>query len=188
MPDRPDALVERLEQLAGSVDLVLTSGGASAGAADVVGRLTETRHRVESLAVRMRPGKPLVVGRVSAGPGGREVPLIGLPGNPVAAMVAFEVFAGPAIARLRGLRHDGVRVVQARSLDELRATPGRVCFARVRVERDDDGRLVARSTGGGCGHGVRSLVGANGLAVLPADGSDVRPGDLVPVRMTGWSA
>lgn len=186
VPDRPDALLERLESLAGSVDLVITSGGASAGAADIVAQLAESRHEVEALLVAMKPGKPLVVGRVDA-PEGRRVPLIGLPGNPVAAMVAFEVFAGPAIARLRGLRHDGVRVVEALAADELRATPGRMSFTRVRIERDDDGQLVASATGDGCGHGVRSLIGANALAVLPPDQGDVLPGDRVTVRLTKWS-
>jgi molybdenum cofactor synthesis domain-containing protein len=183
--DRPEALLQRLESLAGSVDLVVTSGGASGGASDVVGGLVGSRHDVEALSVSMRPGKPLVVGRLAVG--GRRVPLLGLPGNPVAAMVAFEVFAGPAIARLRGLCHDGVRLVEARSADALRATPGRVSFTRVRVERGEDAQLVARATGGGCGHGVRSLLGANALAVLPVDRGDVRPGDRVSVRLTTWS-
>jgi molybdenum cofactor synthesis domain-containing protein len=191
--DRSLALVDRLEALAGSVDLVVTSGGASGGVADVVAGLAGSRHAVDTLSVRMRPGKPLVLGRirVPGGSGGsveRSVPLVGLPGNPVAAMVAFEVFVAPAIARLRGLQHDGVHVVEALAADELRSTPGRVCFARVRVTRDGGGQLVAASTGGGCGHGTGSLLGTNGLAMVPDDGVAVLPGDLVRVRMTGWSA
>lgn len=190
VPDSPSALLHRLEALVGSVDLVLTSGGASGGVADVVAGLGESVHAVESLTVRMRPGKPLVVGRlaVPGDPVARHVPFVGLPGNPVAAMVAFEVFAAPAIGRLRGLRDDGVHIVEAVSSDELRSTPGRVCFARVRVTRDGGGQLVATPTGGGCGHGTGSLLGTNGLAIVPGDGAGVLSGDLVRVRMTGWSA
>lgn len=187
--DRPSVLLDRLESLAGMVDLVLISGGASNGVADVVSTLQGSGHVLEPLAVRMRPGKPLVVGRLAI-PGrsaGRQLPLIGLPGNPIAAMVAFEVFAAPAIACLRGLPTDGAQLMEVTSVDELHSSPDRVSFARVCIERDMDGRLVATTTGAGFGHGTGSLLGATGLAVIPSGRGAVLPGEVVTVRVTGWS-
>lgn len=188
--DDPAALLRELSRLSGTVDLVLASGGASGGAADIVARLARSHHDVQGLSVRMRPGRPLVVGTLggSSGPGGRPVVFLGLPGNPVAAMVAFELFARPAIARMRGLDEAAaLAVVTAVAGAELAGAPDRVSLVRVTTARDDEGRVVATPTPGARSHGLRSAMGATALAEVPP-GQDVRRGDPVRVHHTGWSA
>ncbi|HMM94992.1 gephyrin-like molybdotransferase Glp [Phycicoccus sp.] len=187
VPDEPDALAAALDELAGRADLVVTSGGASGGAADLVARLGRSGHPVEALSLAMKPGKPLCLGwlDIAPGPGGGRVPFIGLPGNPVAAMVAFEVFAGPVIARLRGLGGSS-RVLEAVATEPLPGAEGKVSYVRVRLERRPDGTLAAGPTGGDRPHGPRSLVATDGLAVVDSAGG-VAAGEPVLVRVTGWS-
>ncbi|WP_404352967.1 molybdopterin molybdotransferase MoeA [Phycicoccus jejuensis] len=185
--DDPEALQQALDALSGRVDLVLTSGGASGGAADLVARLDGGRHPVEAVSLRMKPGKPAVLGvlDLEPGPGGGPVGFVGLPGNPVAAMVAFEMLAVPAIALL-GERSGVAHEVEATAAERLPGADGRVSLVRVRLERIDDGRWQATPTGGERAHGVRSLVGANGLAVVRNVGG-VAVGESVTVRRTNWS-
>jgi molybdopterin molybdotransferase len=132
--------------------------------------------------VAIKPGKPLAFGSVG------DVPLLGLPGNPVAAMVAFEVFARPAMLKLGGHASWDKPSVRA-LLDEDVHNSGRRHFMRARVRREADGYHVT-TRGSGVqvqGSGIlSSLVWANGLVVVPEQVTFIEAGREVDVWMLDW--
>jgi molybdopterin molybdotransferase len=119
-------------------DMLLTSGGASVGEHDLVqAALTERGLVVDFWKIAMRPGKPLMAGRLGS------VPMIGLPGNPVSAMVCAILYVMPALARLSGLPGDPPPTVPARLGAPLRANDHRADFLRGRLTRSDTVELIA---------------------------------------------
>ena len=165
--------------LDGGADLFLTSGGVSVGDYDVVKDVLDNEGEMEFWQVRMKPGKPLAFGLLAGG-----VPLIGLPGNPVSAMVSFEQFARPAILKMMGhalLAKPEVRAI----LDEPVSNSGRRGFVRVIVSQRD-GRYHARTTGEQGSGVLTSMARANGLAIIPEDIYHVKEGTEVTVQMLDW--
>jgi molybdopterin molybdotransferase len=187
----PD-LQQRLAQVLERADLVITSGGASGGAYDVVAQLASSNRMIEALAVRMKPGKPLAIGWLT--PPGRpanhrvasRVPFIGLPGNPVAAMVAFELFARPAILRMRGFDNLEPLTITAVAEENFANNSDRVSFLRVRVSCRD-GTYFATAVGLQRSSALSSLLQATGLAEIPGNRSGVSQGEAVRVRLIDWS-
>jgi molybdopterin molybdotransferase len=161
------------EGLAQGVDLFLTSAGVSIGDFDVVKNVLAAEGEVQFWQVAIKPGKPLAFGVLhghkQAGHLKDNVPLIGLPGNPVAAMVAFEVFARPAILKLSGQLSWDKAILRA-VLDEVVTNSGRCHFMRAFVRLEEDGYHVT-TRGSGVqvqGSGIlTSLVWANCLVVVP---------------------
>ena len=152
------ALFERAVYL--RVDLILSSAGVSVGAFDYVKDVIEADGKMDFWRVNMRPGKPLAFGDY------KEVPIIGLPGNPVSAFVGFEVFVRPVLARLAG-QSGGIRPgVRVRSEEEI-LSDGRESYLRAEV-REIDGVLTARLTGHQGSGNLYSLVQANALLIIPA--------------------
>ena len=100
--DNLEDLHRKLEETSGS-DLIVSSAGVSKGDYDIVKDVLNERGNINFWSVRMRPAKPLAFGHLRDR-GGAEIPFLGLPGNPVSAMVAFEMFARPAIRIMLGLR------------------------------------------------------------------------------------
>ncbi len=181
--DTVEALTAKLRAgLAQGVDLFLTSAGVSVGDFDMVKNVLAAEGEMHFWQVAMKPGKPLAFGTV------QDVPLLGLPGNPVAAMVAFEVFARPAILKLGG--HSSWEKPSVRAiLDEDVRNSGRRHYMRARVRREADGyRVTTRGSdvqiqGSGI---LSSLVWANGLLVVPEEVTFIRAGDSVDVWMLDW--
>jgi molybdopterin molybdotransferase len=173
--------------LAQKVDLFLTSAGVSVGDFDMVKNVLAAEGEVQFWQVAIKPGKPLAFGSLcSRDEAGRiisRVPLIGLPGNPVAAMVAFEVFARPTILKLSGQRSFAKTSVRA-SLDEEITNSGRRHYMRAFVHLEPDGYHVT-TRGSGVqvqGSGIlTSLVWANGLVVVPENVTGLPSGTLVEV-------
>ncbi len=160
-------------------DLFLTSGGVSVGDYDVVKDVLGAEGQMQFWQVNMKPGKPLAFGLL---PGG--IPLIGLPGNPVSAMVSFEQFARPAILKMLGhtdLDKPTVRAV----LDEPIRNSGRRGYVRVIVTRRE-GRYHARTTGEQGSGVLTSMARANGLAVIPEGNYRLEAGSEVTVQMLDW--
>ena len=157
--------------LAQNVDLFLTSAGVSVGDFDMVKNVLASEGKMQFWQVAIKPGKPLAFGTLQhpAGPDKAAVPLIGLPGNPVAAMVAFEVFARPAILKLAGQRSWEKTMVRA-TLDEDVTNSGRRHYMRALVYLDKDQyRVTTKGSGVKVqGSGIlTSMVWANGLVVVP---------------------
>jgi len=160
-------------------DLFLTSGGVSVGDYDVVKDVLSHEGKMQFWQVNMKPGKPLAFGVLSGG-----VPLIGLPGNPVSAMVSFEQFARPAILRMLGFRDLGKPTVRALLVDDL-ANSGRRGYVRVVVTKRE-GRYHARATGEQGSGVLTSMARANGLAVIREGLLRVEAGSEVEVQMLDW--
>jgi molybdopterin molybdotransferase len=181
--DTPEAVRAGLERAAGC-DLALTSGGMSVGAFDYVRAVVASMAAPgdpdaggEFWRVRMRPGAPVGFGRLgSVG----NVPWVGLPGNPVSALVTFELFARPALRRMLGHRRVFRRPVPV-TLAEPVTTGARLThFLRAVVEPGDDGgRLVARLTGPQGSHDATSTARANALLVVPEDARRLEAGEVV---------
>jgi molybdopterin molybdotransferase len=169
-------LIERLAA-ASETDLVVTSGGVSMGGYDLVRGLLEEREAVTFWQVALRPGKPLMFATVAG------VPLIGLPGNPVSTLVAFELFVRPALLKLQG-RTDLERPrLRAVTEDALQNPPHLEQYFRG-IARHDGGRVVVRLTGDQGSHVLRSMADANCLVVVPLGISEVPAGtsvDIIPL-------
>lgn len=167
------------EGLARDVDLFISSAGVSVGAYDVVKGVLEAEGNVGFWRVRMRPGKPLAFGTYS------NVPYLGLPGNPVSAMVSFERFARPAILKMAGHARLARPELPVALLEELHSD-GRESYIRVVVTRGKDGQYVARTTGGQGSHMMTSLVKANALLIVPEGVRFVPAGETLPAMMIDW--
>ena len=171
--DDRQALEKSLAQ-AHAADLVITSGGVSMGSYDLVRQLLEERGSMEFWQVALRPGKPLAFGSVLG------VPLIGLPGNPVSSLVAFELFARPAILKLQG-RTDLLRLRQRAVVEEPLASPPHLEQYFRGVARSTDLGLRVRLTGDQGSHVLRSMADANCLIVMPAGTESLPAGAEVDV-------
>lgn len=161
--DRAKDLTAKLRAaLEQGADLILTSGGVSVGDFDIVKQVLAAEGKIEFWRVRMRPGKPLAFGHVSG------VPVIGLPGNPVSAMVAFEIFVRPAILKMLGAVRLERPCVEATLADEIPEKDDRRHYVRVRLEMKR-GQYYAYLTGEQDSGMLSSMVHADGLAVIPED-------------------
>jgi molybdopterin molybdotransferase len=169
--------------LAQGVDLFLTSGGVSVGDFDVVKKVLAAEGEMSFWRVRMKPGKPLAFGTLETADG-RRVPMLGMPGNPVSVMVSFEVFARPAILTMLGATNLDKPTVEATLTDEIGSKDGRRHYVRVHV-RQVAGSYVASLTGKQGSGILRSMVEANGLAVIPADWPHAPAGSRVTVMLLG---
>ncbi|SIT81637.1 molybdopterin-binding protein [Pontibaca methylaminivorans] len=166
-------LREALDEGAARVDAIITSGGASAGDEDHVSALLNEAGAMQQWRVAIKPGRPLALGLWQG------VPVFGLPGNPVAAMVCTLVFARPALALLAGMGWVEPQGFDLPAGFGKRKKPGRREFQRARVR---DGRVEPfASEGSGR---ISGLSWAEGLMELGDGERHVRPGD--PVRFIPW--
>jgi molybdopterin molybdotransferase len=178
--DEVQDLTEKIRAgLAQGVDLFLTSGGVSVGDFDIVKDVLAVEGTIGFWRVRMKPGKPLAFGQIG------EVPVLGLPGNPVSVMVSFEMFVRPAILKMLGWTDWRRPTIEATLMDEIKHKDTRRHYVRVRVERDRERAREFRAyLTGGQGSGIlSSMVKANGLAIIPEDWTQVPAGTQVQVLM-----
>jgi len=167
------------EGLDADVDLFITSAGVSVGDYDIVKDVLNAEGEVRFWQVRMKPGKPLAFGILR---GKKQVPLLGLPGNPVSAMISFDVFARPAILKMLGRKEFARPTVRAVLQGDVKNNSQRRNIIRVVVEKRDGG-FIARSTGAQGSGILTSIARANGFLVLPEDVALVRAGETVEVQM-----
>ncbi len=167
-------------------DMLITSAGVSKGDFDMVKDVLTKRGSMQFWSVRMRPAKPLAFGLLGARDGsGRTVPHLGLPGNPVSALVAFEQFGRMAIAKMLGRQPATRPTVRAVLTDPIHNTDGRRVYARAVVTKRD-GRYYASLTGDQSSNLLTSMAAANGLAICPEDIALKQAGDEVDVLMLRW--
>jgi molybdenum cofactor biosynthesis protein MoaC len=172
--DESSEVIRVVEDLAEQVDAIITSGGVSMGAYDVVKEALRDTGTMEFVQVRMQPGKPQGFGTV----GKREVPLFALPGNPVSSYVSFEVFVRPALRTMMGLVPAGRPALTARLMHALGSPAGRTQIARAVAVRDGSGWL-ADPVWGQASHFVADLSRANALLLVPAEVTQLAAGDEV---------
>ncbi len=158
-------------------DLVISSGGVSVGDYDLVKEIMqEVGNAMQFWQVAMRPGRPLAFGMLGA------VPAVGLPGNPVSAMVSFEQFIRPAILRMQGFENLFRRSVRARLEGGIEKKAGIRHFIRARIRCEEEGYAVATTGKRGSGI-ITSMVRANCLIVLPEKATLARAGEMVTVQL-----
>ena len=191
--DTVEALTARVHEGLADADMLVTSAGVSRGDFDVVKDVLAREGEVGFWTVRMRPGKPLAFGTFNVASSGGEgssgsrvVPHLGLPGNPVSAMMTFELFGRPALFTMLGKpqawERERVRAVVEERIE--RPDPRRF-YARAVVELRD-GRYHARLTGSQSSGVLTSMARANGIAVVPEDGPAVlEPGEECDVLLIG---
>ena len=167
-----------------NADLLITTGGVSKGDYDIVKDVLAKRGKIEFWSVRMRPAKPLAFGILS-GPGGRDVPHLGLPGNPVSALVAFEQFGRPAVLKMMGRTDLARPVIKAVLEDPIHNADGRRVYARAVITKRN-GVYYAKLAGHQDSNILTSMVRANGLAICPEEVSVKEVGEVVKVQMIDW--
>jgi molybdopterin molybdotransferase len=175
--DRP-ALRRWLEQVRG-VDLIVSSGGISAGDSDRIRDLLADDLQLDSWQVAMKPGKPLAFGRVG------DIPWIALPGNPVAAAVAFWQFAYPALRKLGGHRELDLPAVPVQLSARIENRGGRRSFIRALVEFTGAG-AIATPVGKSGSAMISSLARANSLVIVPETLEIAEPGARLTAQLIDW--
>jgi molybdopterin molybdotransferase len=181
--DNLDSLNAKLD-LGLASDMLITTAGVSKGDYDIVKDVLAERGEIAFWSVRMRPAKPLAFG-VMRGGGGRSVPHLGLPGNPVSAMVAFEELVRPALLKMMGRTNLDKPIMEAVLEDPIINGDGRRVYARAVITKRD-GTYYARLTGAQGSNVLTSMARANGLAICPEDVPVMEKGQRVQVRMLDW--
>jgi len=174
IPDDEKAIESALLSAVGKCDAVVTSGGVSMGDFDYVKVVLDRLGEMKWMQVAIKPAKPLAFGLLEG------VPIFGLPGNPVSAMVSFELFMRPTLLKIMGYKQIWRPYLKAKAATPLkRRKDGKVHFARVALIRKEDSYEVSFLDGQGS-HQLAAMANAQGLAVLP-DGEGVEKGDFVDV-------
>jgi molybdopterin molybdotransferase len=178
VPDEPSVLADTLEDQLIRADVIVTSGGVSVGAYDVVKEVLSRVGTVSFDKVAMQPGMPQGFGTI----GPDDTPFFGLPGNPVSSYVSFEVFVRPALRRMLGVEPLSRPTVRAKVTDDLRSPPGRRSYLRgwLSVEQ---GAYTVRPVGASGSHLIASLAASNALIVVPEQVTSIEAGTAVSVMM-----
>ena len=159
--DRRESVEGLLEKAATQeVDLILSSAGVSVGAFDFIKDVVEAQGELTFWRVNMRPGKPLAFGKF------KDIPFIGLPGNPVSAFVGFEVFVRPVLEHMGGLEATSRPRVRVRLAEDI-SSDGRESYLRADVH-EERGMLSAHLAGHQGSGNLLSIVQANALLIIPA--------------------
>jgi molybdopterin molybdotransferase len=177
LPDRREVIRLSLAVAAQQHDLLMSSGGVSSGEEDHVKAAVEALGRLHFWRLAIKPGRPIAMGQVDVD--GRRVPFIGLPGNPVAAMVTFLRLARPLILRMMGARDLAPTFFRVRADFDHKKKRDRREWVRARLATDAAGALVAHKfprDGAGI---LSSLVQSDGLVELPEDLTQLAAGSMV---------
>jgi molybdopterin molybdotransferase len=161
--DQPEPLRIALRELAQSCDVVVSTGGVSAGDSDWIRPLVAELGQVSFWKLFLKPGRPFAWGQVAG------VPFFGLPGNPVAAAITALQLLWPALQRLEGAELQMLPRLKVRLETPLRRGAGRPELARARLLVDADGALLARLEGSQASSRIGSLQGADLLLEIPAE-------------------
>ncbi|WP_318449712.1 bifunctional molybdopterin-guanine dinucleotide biosynthesis adaptor protein MobB/molybdopterin molybdotransferase MoeA [Photobacterium leiognathi] len=173
--DNEASLENTLVQASAQADLILSSGGVSVGDADYIKTVLDKLGQINFWRINMRPGRPLAFGTIG------DVPFFGLPGNPVAVMVAFLQFVEPAIRKQQGIINWQPKTYQAIATEKLRSRPGRTEYTRGISSFDANGRLVVKSTGSQGSGILRSMSEANCLIEILPEQESAEIGDKVTI-------
>tara|TARA_B100001123_G_scaffold72436_1_gene81279 strand:- start:532 stop:1785 length:1254 start_codon:yes stop_codon:yes gene_type:complete len=173
LADSHDVIHDRLLDISKTHDLIMTSGGVSTGEEDHIRSAVAKIGQIHFWRLAIRPGRPIALGQVG------QIPFIGLPGNPVAVLVTFMIFARPAILKLGGCRKIAPVYYKVRAGFNLRKKLGRREWLRVTIKMAKDGFPVAHKfqrDGAGI---LTSLVESEGLVELPEDLTELTTGSIV---------
>lgn len=178
--DDAETLRATIEDQLIRADLLVTTGGVSVGAYDVVKEALSADGQVDFRKLAMQPGKPQGFGTV----GPEQTPLLALPGNPVSSYVSFELFVRPVIRTLMGLRELHRPRVRAEVVADkaLTSPAGRRQFLRATYDARSG---TVTPVGGSGSHLIAALAHADALLVVPEDATSVEPGSTLEVVLLG---
>lgn len=176
VPDKPELIRETFERASEVADVIVTSGGVSVGDADFVSDILHEIGDVAFWKLAMRPGRPLAFGQLG------DAVFFGLPGNPVAVMVAFYEFVQPAIRGMMGCENTRAFRFRVPCTSELRKSSGRTEYQRGIMYLNEDGETVVRTTGKQGAGRLSSMCSANCIIVIEPGEGDLGVGDLVEVQ------
>lgn len=177
--DTKEDVARLVDAALADADVVVTSGGVSVGDYDFVKDvLAEKGAELKFWGVKQKPGKHVAVWTLG------EKLIFGLPGNPVATVVCFEEYVRPALLKMMGRTNLLRPVVTAALTHDFKKKPGRQHFVGVRVEAAD-GRYRATVNGRQGSGIIKSLEGADGIAVVPEDITDIKAGGKMQVQLIG---
>src|SRR5262249_42222003 len=171
-PDRAASLAETLAAAAAEHDLVVTSGGVSTGEEDHVRHAIERLGRLDFWRLAIKPGRPVALGTISG------VPLIGLPGNPVAAALTFAIIARPLILRLAGADEKPPATFRVRADFAYKKRPGRREYVRASLARDGDAIVARKYPKDGAGI-LSSITRSDGFVIIDEAADGLAPGPIV---------
>jgi len=181
--DNEELLENTLRNVSSRCDAIVTSGGVSMGDFDIVKAVLSRIAEMKWMQLAIKPAKPFAFGQL-ASTDGRQIPIFGLPGNPVSSMVSYELLARPALRKMMGhtqeLLRSSVRAIVDTPLK--RKSDGKIHYMRVFGTFTPDGRLHVRDTGPQGSHQLAATAMANGLAEVP-DGNGLGIGDEVDVML-----
>jgi putative molybdopterin biosynthesis protein len=176
--DNLEDIRSRIEEGFEAADMVITSGGTSAGVGDLVYQVVEMLGKpgIVVHGVSVKPGKPTIIGVVDG------KPIFGLPGNPTSALMIFDIFVRPAIRSMAGLREEERAVISARTSQKFYSSDGRREFMPVNVVRTEEGGYTAYPilTGSGA---ITTLAEADGFIEIQETRRFLREGELVKVNL-----
>ncbi|MCW2599581.1 MAG: molybdopterin molybdochelatase [Frankiales bacterium] len=178
IPDDGRKLLDALEDQLVRADLLVTSGGVSVGAYDVVKEVLSRLGTVGFHKVAMQPGMPQGFGTI----GPDSTPVFALPGNPVSALVSFETFVRPALRRMLGADQIARPMLSAETSVDLQSPAGKRSYLRVWLEVRDGKYVVAPVSGPGS-HLVVGMARANALALVPEAVEQIPAGSAVQVML-----
>ncbi|HKR98684.1 MAG TPA: gephyrin-like molybdotransferase Glp [Candidatus Dormibacteraeota bacterium] len=176
IPDDHSKLLDVLENQLLRADILVTTGGVSMGAFDIVKQALSELGTVEFLRVAMQPGKPQGFGHL-----GDHVPIFCLPGNPVSALVSFEVFVRPAIRKLLGKRQLQRATVQAVAIEGVSSPAGVRQYRRGVLHREANDTYSVSFVGGAGSHLIAAMASANCLVVIDEAVTEVVAGSRTTV-------
>ncbi|HEX5319676.1 MAG TPA: gephyrin-like molybdotransferase Glp, partial [Stellaceae bacterium] len=171
-PDREAALADTLAAASRSHDLIVTSGGVSTGEEDHVRAAIERLGQLHFWRLAIKPGRPVALGQIGG------VPLVGLPGNPVAAALTFAIVARPLILRLAGAVEPPPQTFPVRAAFAYRKRAGRREYVRATLARDAEGLVARKFPKDGAGI-LSSVVNSDGFAIIAEPVTQLAPGTTV---------
>ncbi|MCG5516074.1 MULTISPECIES: gephyrin-like molybdotransferase Glp [unclassified Ectothiorhodospira] len=177
IPDTRETLLAAFVDAAACADMVISTGGVSVGEADYIRDILDQVGRVDFWKVAIKPGRPLAFGRVG------DAVFVGLPGNPVSAVVTFYQLVQPTLQRMMGVPEPALPpLFPVVCQDTLKKRPGRMEFQRGVLEQDEAGRLQVRATLSQSSGVLSSMSEANCFIVLDMEQDRVEPGEMVQVQ------
>ncbi len=177
--DKPEVIQEKITELTGECDLIITTGGTSVGTKDYIPEIIEKLGELWVHGVSIRPGKPLALGKiiVKSNSDRSETPIISLPGYPLAAFINFDLFISPLLSRWTNLSPPWQNFTKVKLLQNI---PSKIGFRDfIRLKKVEDGAVLIRITGAGI---LSSLVQADYMLEIPEHIEGYTAGEWVEVK------
>lgn len=177
LEDDPVLLLKSFQEAGNYADIIISTGGVSVGEADYTKTALQASGRIDFWKVAIKPGRALAFGAINS------AAFFGLPGNPVAVMVAFYQFVLPALEKMSGITNKPIApVFLARATHDMRKKPGRTEILRGIIGQDDSGSWTVKTTGQQ-GSGILSSMSlANAFIILDHESQSIRAGEWVKVQ------